>query len=62
MTRRPVPTSVLWALVALGLVASLALLSDRWTRERANTRVERVLDYRSLAELSRSVARSNRHR
>lgn len=49
---------VLWALVALGLLASLLILSDRFARERANGAVEVVLDYRSVADLARSQGAS----
>ena len=45
---------LLWALVALGFLSSLCLLSDRQSREGANRQVEGVLDYRCVVDLARS--------
>lgn len=47
----------LWAVVALGLLASLLILRDRWDRETANRQVEMVLDYRTVADFARGSGR-----
>jgi hypothetical protein len=44
----------LWALLLLGLAAALGILFERVGRERANDRVEAVLDLRSVVSLARS--------
>ncbi|WP_052339842.1 DUF5693 family protein [Gorillibacterium massiliense] len=43
---------VLWALVALALLASVPLVSDRIRTEKSSQKVEFVMDYRDVLELS----------
>ncbi len=50
---------VLWALLLLGLAAALGILFERVGRERANERVEAVLDLRSVVALARSRGASS---
>ncbi len=50
---------VLWFLLLLALTAALGILWERVGRERANDRVEAVLDLRSVAALARSRGTSS---